>query len=361
MPKAKILISTRYSIFDLEGTTIRAKRVLNVLKDHFDVNLITRAEKYESILNLDKKKIFIVKPKKTKLWPLKIVPILLNQKFDIVICENDWLGFPTYWIFSKLRKYKLVFEVHGILSEEAKDWGVNNLTVKLYELIEKFCIKNSDLVIALSEEIKNKYSDFNVNVKIIPVFLEDENYNLIAKNEVSKKFKKRVGIIGPFGTTRNEYYSLNFIYDNINRFDKNIKFIVIGKCEKKIDNSQIDYSGYIQSTKGYIELIKSLDAALVIEKKKTSGPLNKILEPMSLGVPVFTTPKGIFGLDYAKNCFNIFVFKEKYLVQNLNRILFNSQLMEDISKNAKETTLKYYSEESNKNKLIYYLNKLLKA
>ncbi|MDP3034267.1 MAG: hypothetical protein Q8M97_04050 [Methanobacteriaceae archaeon] len=360
MGKPKILISTRYSIFDLEGTTIRAKKVINILVDNFDVYLITRGDEiHEKVPYLDKKNLLIVKPKKTKLWPLKVIPLLLNQKFDIVICESDWIGFPTYWIFSKLRNYKLVFEAHGVLSEEAKDWGANNLMVKFYQLVERFCIKNSELVIVLSEEIRKKYSDFNKNVQLIPVFLENQNVYSITKNKKPEKALKYVGIIGPFGTTRNEYYAPNFIYNNIDKFDRNIKFIIIGKCEEQIYHPQINYTGYIDSFEEYLELLKSIDAVLVIEKKRTSGPLNKILEPMSLGKPVFTTSKAIFGLDYAKHNFNVLIFKESDLVKNLNKNIFDSRLIDSISENAAKTVLKYYDEKSNKNKFIELLFKLL--
>lgn len=360
MGKPKILVSTRYSIFDLEGTTIRAKKVINVLEDNFDVSIVTRGDKiHENVLYLDKKNVFIVKPKKTKLWPLKVIPLLLNQKFDIVICESDWIGFPTYWIFSKLRNYKLVFEAHGVLSEEAKDWGVNNLIAKFYQLVERFCIENSDLVIVLSEEIRNKYSDFNENVQLIPVFLKNQNLHSPTKNKKPQNDIKHVGIIGPFGTTRNEYYAPNFIYNNIDKFNKLIKFIIIGKCEEQINHPQIHYTGYIDSFEEYLELIKSIDAVLVIEKKRTSGPLNKILEPMSMGKAVFTTSKAIFGLDHSKHNFNVLIFNESDLVKNLNKSIFDSRLINTIGENASKTVIKYYDEKSNKYKFIELLFNLL--
>jgi len=87
--------------------------------------------------------------------------------------------------------------------------------------------------------------------------------------------------------------------------------------------------------------------------------LNKILEPMSVGKPVFTTPKGIFGLDEAKNNFNILIFKEKDLVENLNRTIFDSQLLISVGNNAYQTIKNYHDEKSNKNKFIKYLNELI--
>jgi len=358
MVKTKILISTRYSIFDLEGTSIRAKRIINVLKDHFNVYLITSADNYDNTNTLNKENIFVIKPKKTRLWPLKIIPIILNNKFDIVICESDWLGFPVYWILSKIKKYKLVFEAHGILSEEAKDWGTNIIIVKMFKIIEKICIKNSNLVFVLSEEIGKKYKKMNDNIVLVPVFLENMNYDLKNTGKKQDTSERKIGIIGPFGTARNEYYAPEFINNNLSKFDEHIRFVIIGKCGKKIRNQRISYLGYIKSFEEYLKIINNLDAILVIEKKKTSGPLNKILEPMSLGKPVFTTPNGVFGLDHAKNNFNIFINTETELIKNLNKMIYDSKKLESISANAKKTTKKYYSERSNKKRIICSLNRL---
>ena len=102
-----------------------------------------------------------------------------------------------------------------------------------------------------------EYKKFNDNIELIPVFLEDDNYNLLSKSNPDK-LTKYVGIIGPFGTNRNEYYAPNFVFDNIDNFDKNIKFKVIGKCEKRIKHPKISYLGYIESFKEYLESISSL-------------------------------------------------------------------------------------------------------
>lgn len=260
MNKLKILISTRFSIFELEGTTIRAKRVMDVLKHLFNVYLVSTGinpDKNSNINNL-----YLIQPKETKFWPFKIVPIIFN-KFDIVICENDWFGFPTYWIFSKIFKYKIVFEAHGILSKEGKDWGMNFLIIKLFKFIEKFCIRHSNLVIALSDEIKEKYIKYNDNIELIPVFIDNFDYKPIKKHK-----SKKVGIIGPFGNLRNRYYTPDFIFNNINRFDKRIQFTIIGKCDKEYDNPRIKNLGYINSFNEYMQSIAAMESIIVVEREK---------------------------------------------------------------------------------------------
>lgn len=340
----KILISTRFSIFELEGTTIRAKHMLNVLKDYFDVYLITTGKNDYNKSNISN--YYVIEPKTTRLWSFKIIPIILN-KFDIVLCENDWLGFPTYWIFSKVFKYKIIFEAHGILSEEGKNWGRNFIIIQLYKFIEKFCIKHSDLVIALSNEIKLKYERYNENIELIPVFIDTCDYKPIIKNN-----SKKIGIIGPFGSKRNMYYTPDFVYSNIHKFDEKIQFIIIGKCNKNYESFRIQKLGYINSFNEYMQSIAELDAIIVIEKRETSGPLNKILEAMACETPVFTTPEGALGLEKIENGKNIIISHERELVNKLNSLIFDEKELAFLSYNAKELFNNYYNVKANKKKII---------
>lgn len=344
MNDLKILISTRFSIFELEGTTVRAKRMLNVLKDYFNVYLITTGTTDYKNLNIDN--IYVIEPKTTRLWPLKIIPIIFN-KFDIVLCENDWLGFPTYWLFSKLFKYKIVFEAHGILSEESEDWGRNILIIKIFQLIEKFCIKRSDLVIALSDKIKLKYGEYNNNIELIPVFIDNFECNHKTKQKI-----KKIGIIGPFGSIRNKYYTPDFISKNISKFDKKIEFIILGKCDKNYESSRIIKLGYINSFNEYMHSLADMDAIIVIENHETSGPLNKILEAMACEIPVFTTPKGAVGLDKIKNGNNIIITEENELTEVVNTVIFDDEKLQILSKNAKKLFNNYYSLKVNELKII---------
>ncbi|HBN06084.1 MAG TPA: hypothetical protein DD434_09920 [Bacteroidales bacterium] len=355
MNKPKLLLSTWYPIFNSEGTSVRVKRVLKTLKSDFDVHVVTSANKDRDCC---KKKLHVLKPEKSVLWPLKLVPIILDHNFEIVICENDWFGFPVYWLFSKIKKYKLVFEAHGVLSAEGKDWGNSFIMIKFYMFIEKFCLKHSDLIIALSNEIKKEYESYNSNIVMIPVFLNNKPFNNLQKN-LNNSTNKTIGLVGPFGSKRNRYYAPDFLYKNIDKFDKSFNFVIVGKCEKKVKNSRISYSGYLKSFDEYINLIASIDALLVIEKRKTSGPLNKILEAMACCTPVFTTPKGIFGLENVKNGENIIVANESELINKINTLLCEDEIIKKITENAKRTFESFYSYENNHQKIVESLKTLL--
>ena len=348
----KIAISVIVDLFNDEGTTVRPKRVAELLKDSYDTCFITRSNK--DVKELDGVSVHIVKPAETKLWNLKLFKILSKNDFDFVYCSSDWFGFLTYFLLSKFYDYKIIFEAHTIISEELKERRVNKFKVLFYQVLEKFVIRNSDFVVALSENIYDFYS-FNKNIDLIHVFIDEE---LFISNYIPKKMddKKIVGLIGPFNEFGNKYF-LDFLSKNIDKFNSRISFVIIGKCQEKIDHQRILYTGYLNSVHDYVDVLSSLDGLLVPSKIATLGPLNKIIEAMACSVPVFTTPKGIVGLYNIKHGEEIYVFEEDELVQGLNNHIFNNELI-NVAKNARMYVEKYYSKKSNKKKLLRIFNRL---
>jgi glycosyltransferase involved in cell wall biosynthesis len=349
---SKIAISVIVDLFNDEGTTVRPKRVAELLKDSFETCFITRSNR--NVKELDGVKVHIVQPAETKLWNLKLFKVLTKNDFDFVYCSSDWFGFLTYFLLSKFYNYKIIFEAHTIISEEFKERGFNKFKVLFYQVLEKFVIRNSDFVVALSENIHDFYS-FNKNIDLIHVFIDED---LFISNHLQKRSddKKIVGLIGPFDEFGNKYF-LEFLNENIDKFDIRISFVIIGKCQEKIDHQQISYTGYINSIHDYVDVLSSLDGLLVPSKIATLGPLNKIIEAMACSVPVFTTPKGIVGLYNIKHGEEIYVFEEDELVQGLNNHIFNNELI-NVAKNARMYVEKNYSKKTNKKKLLRIFNRL---
>ena len=151
---------------------------------------------------------------------------------------------------------------------------------------------------------------------------------------------------------------IQYVYENITRFNNNIIFTLIGNCENKIQNDKIVYTGYISSHSEYLEQLSSLNAVLIPSKIATLGPLNKILESMACSIPVFTTPKGVIGLSNYENKKNILIFNEENLVEGINESISNSNLMKDVGKKSREYFENYYSKKANEKKLLNIFNEL---
>lgn len=347
----KIAVSVLGNIFEDVGVVVRAKRIFELLKERYDVTMIIRANESDNHL----KNVIIVKPTGTKLWNLKLIPVIMKNRFNCIYCAGDWFGFITYYLFSKIYRYKLIFEAHAIFSEEAKATRHSRLFVKLSQILEKFAVKHADYVIVVSDDILKFYKKYNKNIDLIPLFTDEDAFK---KNKEVDKYKvKTIGMIGPFYNARNKGF-LDFIYNNLARFDNRINFVVIGRCDKKIENERIMYTGYLDSIQDYVNQLSRLDAVLVHKVYLITGPYTKVIESMSCSLPVFTTPKAMVGLEHANNRRDILVFKENELIDKINKLIFEDELMKEIGKNARITVEKYYSKKANERKLIDIIENL---
>lgn len=327
----------------LSGLTGKAKRIYDILKERYDVSLIVRSnEKREH------EDIIIVRPAKTKLWNLKLIPIILKNKFDCVYCLDPFT-FISFYIFYPIRKYKIIFDVRVIITAKLP-FGM--LGGKFYQLLMNFATNHAEYVIAQDNYVLKFYKRFNQNISFIPLFVDENIFkkNREVKNESRTRGIKNVGLIGPFDVPINEIY-LDFLYDNLSKFDDRIHFIVIGKCNNRIENERITYTGLLDYPRDYINRLSSLDAVLLIDKPLDPGPYTKILESMACSLPVFTTPKGRHAIEYTEPGKDILVFEKDELPEKVNELIFHEELMKEIGKNARIAIEKYYSKSVNEKKL----------
>lgn len=359
--KVGIFVWTSDIFENRTGMGTRAKAIFEILKKEHDATLIARTNKRQMSEN-----IISVTPAKTKLWPLKLIPILLKNKFDYIYCVGDWISFIVYYIFSNVRKYKIIYEATGFTAEQIRvrkkagmpGWETK-LPLKFYQIMEKLVIKYSDYIIIEAEYTLDFFKKYNEKISIIPLFIDED---IFKKQEVLSDYKvergiKTIGLIGPIDTPINKAY-LDFLHANYDRFSDKINFKLIGTCDNKIENERITYTGYLESTQDYVEQLCSFNAAVIVPKPLNFGPYTKIVECMACSVPVFTTPTGIRGLDYIKPGRDIFVFEEEELVDKVNELIFDDELMDKIGKYARIVVEKYYSKRANERKLTDILGQL---
>jgi len=348
-------------ILRANGTTVRAREIAGIIKDQFDTTVFTRSNEDYNIAELEKISIIAIKPEKTKLWNLKLIPFIIKTDFDIVYCSNDWFGFLTYYIISKVLGYKIIFEAHAILSEEHGDSGCSEIKFIFYKFLERFVTTHANHVIALSKDIFCFYREYNENINLIPLFINEivfQRRNQYLSHENAFDKNKKIGLIGPFYEGSNRGF-LEFIYENLNKFDDRINFIIIGRCDTRINNKRVEYTGYLDSTTDYVTQLSRLDAVLVHRVYAITGPYTKVMESMSCSLPVFTTPKAMVGLEFAKNSEDILVFDENELIDRINEMIFDDELMQKIGRNARILIENFYSKKSNKIKLLDIIENLL--
>jgi glycosyltransferase involved in cell wall biosynthesis len=354
----KIAISSLSDISMDEGTSLRAKRVFELLQEKYDCTLIIRGKHDNKSDNVE-----VIRP--SKLWNFQLIPVVLKNRFDVVYCSNDYWGFFSYIALAKLLPYKIIFEAHGILSLERElsllHHPTNNVRIKILKWREKFAIKHADCVVALAQDTYSYYSGLNKCIFIVDNFIDEKQFKpqKSPHERVSDdKERRNVGLIGPFVQNNINNYFLDFVYQNIDRFNARIKFIVIGQCDHKITHERVSYTGYLNDFQDYVDQLTHLDAVLVPARFSSFGALTKVLEAMACSVPVFTTPAGLVSFDHVTPDEDILICDESELVAKVNESLFDSDLMERVGKNARRTIETYYSAEVNSKKLIEVIERL---
>ncbi len=347
-----------------EGMVVRTKALFDVISKHHHASLIVRTDKEDNLNN-----VFPVKPANTRLWNLKLIPIIMRGKFDYVYCVGDRFGFITYYLLSKIYKYKIIFGAEEVWSEvvrQRKRISPKELPrwqhwLGLVRALDRFAIEHSDYVIGEAGYICEFYRKYQKNVELVPLFV---NEDIFSKCEIdrksTKKGHKRVGIIGPFDIPRNRY-SLEFLYNNLPKFDSRIELVVVGKCDHRIEGRRLTYTGYLESVENYVSQLSLLDAIIMVGKKWDIGPFVHVLECMACSLPVFATPQGAFGLDHIQPGKDIFVFSEDELVDEVNQLIFDDTLMEQTGNKAQVTVEKYYSRRAVEDKLVKILEDMDKV
>jgi glycosyltransferase involved in cell wall biosynthesis len=239
------------------------------------------------------------------------------------------------------------------MSWEIKEVGYPAILSDTFKLFEKFILKHVDSIVALSSRTYDYCSRYNKKVELIPGFVELESFRPKIRKKDNVAFRT-LGLIGPFFEPRKKE-NLRFLYQNIARFDKLVHILVIGICDYRIRDERMQYTGYLSSNQAYFDCIASLDAVLVPERMATTGIPNRIIDPMSCSVPVFTTPKGLFGLSYLESGKDIFVFEESELVDKINQLIFDDELMDKVGNCGKKVAEQYYSTNANTEKLTKVL------
>ena len=317
--KIKIAVSVLgWDISENNGINVRAKSI-NELLEGYNVTLIGMSNKKQKL-----KDTIVIKPRRKLLWNFELIPVIMKNKFNCIYCVGHLLSFLTYYILSKIYHYKIIFDATGNYSE-LKMWPRSSTNV--YKILEKFVMKHADYVTAIAGYVFEFYKKYNKNIDLLPLFVAEDVFkkNMIRSKQKVKK-SKLLGMIGPFDSSINRYY-IHFLNKNLDKFDDKINLVLIGKCEDKIETERITYTGYLDSIKDYVDQLCSLDAVIIVHKPEDPGPYTKIIESMSCALPVFTTPKGIFGLDYVTPGKDILVFEEKELINRVNELIFDDKLI----------------------------------
>lgn len=337
----------------LGGRALVIQRVLNKV---LDVKIIARTGIQNRIDSL-----IAVHPANSPFWNIQIIPILFKYRFDLIYCVGDRLGFLSYYLLSKILKYKIIFEITEVYPEIIELQHRHNVSTgiinEFFPMLDRFAVQHADRVIAVADYIREYYIKYRNHIDLVPLFVDDDIFELVNKCKGLKCKDEHitVGLIGPFDVSSGQYY-LDYLYDHIDQFDNKIHFLIIGRCGHAVQDKRIRYTGFIESREDYIHSLCALDAALITHKDTDPGPYTKILDCMACSLPVFTTKKGIVGLNKLRPGQDIIVLEDERLVEQLNCVIFDDRMMIRIGENAQKAIKKHYSSSAIENLILDICN-----
>jgi len=262
--------------------------------------------------------------------------LLQNIEFDII-----YMRYRLYMpFFTKvLKKYKVVMEIN---SDDTKEYKLHSKLTHFYNIFTRnLVLKKIDTFIAVSEELKVRFSYLNKSTYVIANGIDTSEYNI-------KESKNKRPILVFIGTPNQSWHGLDKI-DKMAEFFKDYQFNIIGT--DGTDKENIKYFGYLckeESTK----IIQKSDigiGTLSLYKKglNEASPL-KSRQYLACGIPLIyaykdTDLKGdesfVLALENTQN--NINLEKIKRFVE---KVYNNIETKHDARKFA-EDILEYNKKE----------------
>ncbi len=350
--EARVAVLVPNGLKKKDGTSVRAARIIPIIAASFRTTVLAGREadgpedyafreapvRYFSVLKRDT----FANPFKLLALNLRLLSRLIRGSFDVVYAPGAFALplLPSLFFASRLGGPKFIYEAHALAFRERAQ--VSKLQPLLLLPAEILAGRLSSGIVALSGEARKFFSKVGRRVFFVPVFVDIRAYETARPGD--HRGVKKVGLVGPFDGIFNEG-QLEFLLANVDGFDDRIRFVLIGRLARRVDVGRVSSVGFL-SDEEYSRELRDLDALMVPVSLATLGPKNKIIEAMACGLPVFTSPEGVVGLDFARPGENILVFPLDQIVERVNALIFEEERLEGIGRSARRTVEDYYGAEA---------------
>lgn len=308
------------------GGATRIKNTLNELSKYYNVDFITFDE---SEIKTQPKNFSLFFTKFVPYWFTpwyskklisKIKDLIRQNKYDIIQIEFSQLLYLVKYLPKKVKKvftshdiasisfYRRIFDDHPSFFKIIFRY----LTFLEIYLYEKKYLSRFDTIITVSQKDKQTLQQQLPNKKIICLENGIDKINFLKKT-TSKII--RLGYIGSFDHTPNlnaVKYFFNQIDPLLKKQNIDYKFFLAGKNNSRfVKNNfpKITDLGIVKETKDFYKNIDFLITPIFAG----SGSRIKILEALSFGIPVISSPIGAEGINIKTDYLQIANKPEDYL------------------------------------------------
>lgn len=269
-----------------------------------------------------------------------------------------------YAFFSSLfLNVKKVSTVHN--------WIRNNFKLILYSLLDKYVLRGFNNVIAVSDNVKNELIASGIKqskVTLIANGIDVKKFNLYDNHSILKKrfnindSEKIIGTLGRLSQEKGHIYLL-YAFAEINKKFPNIKLLIIGDgpLRKKLEqlSSSLDLKENVIFTGSVSEVqnILSIIDVFVLPSLVEAMPL-ALLEAMASKRPTIATRVGDIPRIIKNGTTGLLINpgKPKEISCAVENLLTNTNLSEQLAKNAFEFVRIFFSLEQMASKYISIYN-----
>ena len=289
---------------------------------------------------------------------------------DIIFVESALIPFGI--ILSKVFKKRVILDTHCINKLLALNFRDGNFLVYcirkiLWDILERFATKFSDVIIVVSEQerdfVQTEYEIPESNIFVVPNVIEIERRDY-PKEELANLRRKWglenkiiVTFVGNLKSVQNRdavEYIINDLAPYFRVKRKDIVFLIIGEGKEnfRCDLSNIIFTGYVEDLAPLLEISDIYIAPLRVG----SGVKTKVLKYMAHGKPIVSTPIGVEGIKMSETEQSIVIteietFPKKLLnmIEIINRLQYTR---------SSKIIGKLYSEESMRQKIDSLLRRV---
>ena len=290
--------------------------------------------------------------------------IIESEKIDLVHFESSYTGF---FIGPKMRKsgVKQILGTENIEFQLYLDYakGLSRFYLKPFVYYQAGRLKEEELAMVKMADsvttITQSEADFlekltGVKSNIVANGIEPKFY----KYEFSEVTHRNILFVGNFSYFPNTD-AINFFYNNVfNKLDSDISLTIIGKNASqklKFENKRVIKKDFVDDL-----ITEYRNADLLVFPIRIGGGTNfKVLEAMSLGVPIVAQPERLAGLKAIEGEHFLGAASAEEYVSQIKKIYEDVNLRRTLSKNARALIEKNYAWEEIGEKLFTVWKKSL--
>ncbi|MQL51392.1 glycosyltransferase [Desulfofundulus thermobenzoicus] len=294
--------------------------------------------------------------------------ILINDA-NIIVHESPYMiNFDTQFGKDKKPRIYNSYNLESKLAEQILSGPYKHKYVTYITDLEYKLVNNCDLVFATSEEEKiafqQAYGCSPEKIALAPNGIEVSNNILNTRKNCDDLFQK----LGIYKSNRTVIFfgsahppnieAVQFICNSIAPYFPDVIFLIAGSVCDKINHtpSNIKLLGKVNDEhRNY--LLTNCDVA-INPMFSGAGTNLKMLDYMSFGLPIISTPVGARGLDI-KNQVHCIISEAKAFIHELDRLLKDPNLRKEIGQAAKKLVYSKYSWRSITDNIYIEIEKML--